>query len=251
LVHFLRTTHGDPPVLRVFVPDVWAAILFDYEASVRIEGVCFALRPGLAAIIPPAIHRVFRFPAPCLHRVVNFAMPRRRRGVPARPFVVDAQAHFLGLRGQFDRALGLQATHPRRAEVKMWDMLLTLTDCPVVHEGAKPLMHPALVRAVATIESRLSQRFGVADVAAEAGISHNQLIRLFRREFDSTVVAYIRRRRMRVARHWLIHSDLPLKVIAARAGIPDPHLFNKTVRRTFGCSPTLLRARGGGQHPND
>ncbi|MBN1673965.1 MAG: helix-turn-helix transcriptional regulator [Kiritimatiellae bacterium] len=243
LVHIHRPIHGVPAVLPVFVPDLWAAILYEYEASVRIEESDFPIRPGFASIIPPGVHRVFRFSGRSVHRVANFDMPRRWRGRLVRPVMVDTREQFLRLRDAFDAALGLLATHPRRAEVKVWDMLLTLAECPLVHGGARPALHPALRRAVSVVESWLSQPFGVAQVAREAGISHNQLIRLFQKEFACTVVAYVRRRRMQLARHWLIHSDLPLKVIAARVGIPDPHLFNKTVRRQFGCAPSDLRRR--------
>jgi len=41
----------------------------------------------------------------------------------------------------------------------------------------------------------------------------------------------------------LVYSTLPVKVIASEVGIPDLHLFNKTIRRELGHSPRAIRGR--------
>jgi transcriptional regulator GlxA family with amidase domain len=43
------------------------------------------------------------------------------------------------------------------------------------------------------------------------------------------------------ARHLLLNSTLPIKVIAREVGIPDPHLFNKIIRRELGKAPREVR----------
>jgi len=97
---------------------------------------------------------------------------------------------------------------------------------------------------VHTIEKRFGERtLAVAELAVELGISHNHLTRLFRRTFDKTAVAYIRERRMGLAKHLLLNTNLPIKSIAYQVGIPDLHLFNKTVHRELGASPRVFRKR--------
>ena len=46
---------------------------------------------------------------------------------------------------------------------------------------------------------------------------------------------------MERARYLLEHSTMPIKAIARDVGIPDLHLFNKTVRRELGKSPREVR----------
>ncbi len=55
------------------------------------------------------------------------------------------------------------------------------------------------------------------------------------------LVAYLRQRRMALARMLLENTNQSVKEIAHACGIPDAQLFNKTVRREFGASPTALR----------
>jgi transcriptional regulator GlxA family with amidase domain len=95
--------------------------------------------------------------------------------------------------------------------------------------------------AVAQIEMRLHESLSVSEIARSAGVSYGYLSRLFQAAYGVTVVAYLRERRMKRARHLLLDSDLPIKAIAGSVGIADLHLFNKTIRRTFGCSPRQVR----------
>jgi transcriptional regulator GlxA family with amidase domain len=81
----------------------------------------------------------------------------------------------------------------------------------------------------------------VASLAQQLDISHNHLTRLFQAEAKTSVVGYIRQRRMERAQHLLTQTTLPIKVIATQVGMRDLHAFNKTVRREFGVSPRSLR----------
>jgi len=56
----------------------------------------------------------------------------------------------------------------------------------------------------------------------------------------------VRKCRLERAVHLLLYSDMPVKQVACDVGIPDLQLFNKTIRRTFGLAPRVLRARGPG-----
>jgi AraC-like DNA-binding protein len=51
------------------------------------------------------------------------------------------------------------------------------------------------------IELRLGEPIGVASLAQQLDISHNHLTRLFQAEVKTSVVGYIRQRRMERARH--------------------------------------------------
>ena len=97
------------------------------------------------------------------------------------------------------------------------------------------------------IERRLGDSLNVADLAEELGISHNHLTRLFRSKYGMTIAGYIRKRRVERARHLLAFSTIPVKSVAVEVGIPDLHLFNKTIRAVLGRSPRAVRERARSQ----
>ncbi|WP_344144381.1 helix-turn-helix domain-containing protein, partial [Kribbella yunnanensis] len=91
------------------------------------------------------------------------------------------------------------------------------------------------------IEANLARPVTVAAVARIAGVSHNHLTRLFQAETGSTVIGYLRRRRMTRARHLLVSSTLSIPAVAASVGIPDLQAFNKACHRELGASPRSIR----------
>ena len=101
--------------------------------------------------------------------------------------------------------------------------------------------HPAVQTAAERIELGLSAEINIPDLCADIGISHNHLIRLFRKQYGVTIRDYIRQRRLSRAKHLLECSDQPIKEIAHDVGIPNPQYFNKCVRHAFGRSPRELR----------
>jgi len=105
----------------------------------------------------------------------------------------------------------------------------------------EPGPHPAVSTAIAHIEARLAAPLAIPEIARAAGVSHNHLTRLFRTETGTTVVAYIRRRRLERARHLLRASTLSVPAVAASVGIADLQAFNKACRRELGASPRVLR----------
>jgi AraC-like DNA-binding protein len=60
--------------------------------------------------------------------------------------------------------------------------------------------------------------------------------------FGLTTVQLIRKQRLQRAYHLLIHSTMPIKVVAAESGLSDLQQFNKQMRREYGKSPRALRA---------
>jgi AraC family transcriptional regulator len=101
--------------------------------------------------------------------------------------------------------------------------------------------HPAVAAAMAYVESHLAGPLTVPRIAAAAGVSHNHLTRLFRDHADTTVVAYIRGRRLARAHHLLRESTLPIAAVAAAVGIGDLQAFNKACRHGLGASPRAIR----------
>ena len=102
-------------------------------------------------------------------------------------------------------------------------------------------------RALEWIEHHLDQPFTVAELARTMNVGRTALSRLFRGHLNISVARHIRQLRVRRAQAMLTQTDLPIKVVAIRSGLSDPHHFNKMIRRTLGASPTAIRKGGGSE----
>ena len=91
-------------------------------------------------------------------------------------------------------------------------------------------------RAIDRIDCDPAAPLTLSDLAVEAGLSRFQLLRAFSRQLGLTPHAYIRQRRIQLARR-LIRAGVGLAEAAALAGFYDqPHLTRAFVRQ-FGVTP--------------
>lgn len=83
----------------------------------------------------------------------------------------------------------------------------------------------------------------VKDVADSLGISEGHLSFLFRKETDSTLMAYVTRCRMRAAMNLLKNYRNKVYEVAAQAGYHDITYFSKTFKKYVGVSPSEYQDR--------
>lgn len=91
------------------------------------------------------------------------------------------------------------------------------------------------------IESRLRQTIRIAELAKELGVTPGYLVKLFQTYCGTTIVDYIRQRRLYHATHLISCTTMPIKAIATAVGMSDLHRFNKEIHHGFSCSPRKLR----------
>ncbi|MBN1672982.1 MAG: helix-turn-helix transcriptional regulator [Kiritimatiellae bacterium] len=222
-----------------YLIDFWCLNLYEGEGELEIGGGVFPIRTGHASITVPHTPMEYRYEGPARLTWVHFQPDPAARTVPI-PVMQDLGARFELLRRRVEEAIPIFPREPARAAARLWDVLWEVAEAAAPEPEAR---HPALREALNTIESRLAERLCVAELAGQVGLSQTHLNRLFRAAVGTTVTPYIRRRRVDQAAHLLRHSSLPIKAIAAQVGIPDPHLFNKVIRRTLGVSPKRVRSR--------
>ena len=75
-------------------------------------------------------------------------------------------------------------------------------------------------------------------LANRLATNETTLRRCFKAAFGSTIVDYVRDRRLDRARTFVRDTHLQIAEIAYRTGYTDPANFTKAYRRRFGCSPT-------------
>jgi len=232
--------HGTTGRLDVFrLPDLWQLHLYRYSAELVVGGTSYEIRPGFVSLVPAGVQVTYRYRGRSEHL---FAHLRPARGEAAYdvPVVQDAGAETPVLSSLLLGAIESATQTPARAAAEVWAVLWRIAGLAAV--AGRP--HAAVAAAMAHIESHLAGPLTVPQLARAAGVSHNHLIRLFRADTGSTVVGYVRARRMARARHLLVSSTLSIPAVAASVGIPDLQAFNKACRRELGSSPRAVRAGG-------
>ncbi len=102
---------------------------------------------------------------------------------------------------------------------------------------------PLLAEAFAVIDRRHAEPLSLRDVARELGMTPGHLTTIVRRRTGRTIGEWIIERRMAEARGLLAETDLPVREVARRVGMPDPGYFSRLFSRTHGASPREWRGR--------
>jgi AraC family transcriptional regulator len=233
--------HGVASRTDVFrLPELWQLHLYPYDADLIVDGTAHVLRPGRVSLVPPGatVRYRYRGRSEHLYAHLRIAPVGPQRTVPV---VQDTGPELPMLSGLLLRAVAAAPGSPEHTRAEIWTALWRIADLrPASATPSSP--HPAVSTAIAHIEAHLATALTVPDIARAAGVSHNHLTRLFRTETGTTVVAYIRRRRLERAHHLLRASTLSIPAVAASVGIPDLQAFNKACRRELGASPRALRS---------
>jgi AraC-like DNA-binding protein len=240
-----RAEHGWRGIEHYRLNRIWCLNLYQGSGELQIAGHVLPIRPGYASITVPDHDMSYRYDGRAYLTWVHF-IPETRAGTVPIPGMQNLGREFDRIRMDLERAAAIHSTHPERAAARVWETLWQIVD--LSERARESTVHPALQKTFELINQRLAQSITIEHLAAEAGLSQTHLNRLFHSTVGSTVSQYIRSRRMERARHLLLHSTLPVKSIAAQVGIPDPHLFNKTVRKELGAPPSKIRRRGPAGH---
>ena len=224
--------------------------LHDYRGTLRMGEVSLALSPGTVTLSPAEEDTCYDLPAPGTHWCIQFdpvtrggrgaavSVPMHRDMGTGRTVAADRFAHVVNL-----HAMGTSWS-AHAASVALQDLLqwlaLPTTQQP---DGTSPASHAAVDALLAIIHRELHTALRVTELARRVGLSQNYLARLFRDRLGMTIPRYILTHRMDTARLLLSNTDLPVKQVAFRVGLPDPQYFNKQFRRVAGCSPSAARRR--------
>lgn len=236
--------HGQERMVDTFrLPTLWCAHLYQYNGEVICNGQPFEIRPGHCSVFPPDATLEYRHREWSVHLYAHFSLPAGGSGKVTIPPMQDLGADFTPLNAAFEEAIGWFPTQRLRSEIRLWDILWQLATRT---SSARPKhLQPHVDEALRLIELHLGEVIYISDLSSAVGLSQNHLMRLFKAATGKSIAAYIRDRRLRRAEHLLRQSTLPIKAIAAAVGIPDLHLFNKSIRREFGIPPRNLRKRVG------
>jgi AraC-like DNA-binding protein len=221
--------------------------LHDYAGHMRLAGTVVALAPGDLTISPAGEPSAYDLNSAGSHWCIHFAhhqstidplvlLPIHQPMASATTAARERMAHIVRLHARAGESRIARAS----ASLALQELLLWLTE-----RAAPALRDSAAEHAAAIIDERFHEPLTIPTIATEVGRSQNHLARIFRARFGVTISHRIIERRAAHARYLLEATDLPIWRVAERVGIPDPHHFNKTVRKLLGASPSAIRAGAG------
>jgi AraC family transcriptional regulator len=223
------------------LPRLWCLHHYFYDVEMETGGKTYAIVPGSVTLIPPRTRIVYNY-ARKRHRhfFVHFRVRTRRPrvAVPLLQHIPAARDEILDRLQNMQRLL----THsPLHAEILLWGLLWDLAET-----GQRPLAAerkgPALLEAIeAFVEKRLPERITVAEVAGQVALSTTHVNRVVKSRLGLTLIQLIKKRRLQRAYRLILHSTMPIKLIASECGIGDLQQFNKLMRGGYGRSPRQLR----------
>jgi AraC-like DNA-binding protein len=243
---------GPTDKTKYTLPELWSLHLYRYHAGVTMDGHEFSIRPGWASLCPPGMQLEYRLRGKARHLFAHIRLRDQDGGggVTRIPAMCDLSDDFERTFEALEYVMGNFPRRENQARARVWDTLHELARLGTMSSHST-LYHPVVVRTIDTIEAHLAESVNVVELADEAGISYSYLARLFHNAVGTSIVGYIRKRRVERAQHLLLHSTLPVKVIAATVGIADLQLFNKMIRADLGRSPRALRCRELGEPSGD
>lgn len=229
---------------RYHLPKLWCLHLYNYHGELLVNGDSFPIRPRHASILPPGADLQYILNGSSVHLFAHFHLPKAADSSFQAPAMLDLEGNFEAIYRDFERAIELFPRYPTCTDVTVWKILWALNGVQQKKSENLDSRHPALDQAIEIIERRLHEAISGEELARAVQLSQHHLIRLFRQTIGTTPAKYIRRRRVQRAQHLLLHSTLSIKAIAFEVGIPDLHLFNKTIRQILGRAPSAIRRAG-------
>jgi AraC-like DNA-binding protein len=251
-----HSVHRTPGLIRRGSAELYRVVLA-MSGNPRLEqdGRAAQLRPGEFAIYDFA--RPYELAYDSAVQLAVFGFPRDLLALPpdsagqvtAVPIAADGTG---ALASHVLRrvALDLETYRPASA-ARLATVLMDLVTTAVAERAGQAELLPAESRErtlLLRIHAFIEQHLGEADlspgiVAAAHHVSVRYLHRLFEAQ-DTTVAAWIRRRRLERCRRDLADpafGAVPVSAVAARWGIADPAHFSRLFRRAYGLPPAEYR----------
>jgi AraC family transcriptional regulator len=226
--------------------DVWTLHFYTYKAELWVDGDLYYIKPYSISLVPPYSHVKFYFKTlNCYHISTFFKYTQEveKKGIPFPCVMYLDEETFQYCYGQIHHAAKDYPLQIKKAQVAIWNILWKLTDS--MEEGyhrewKDPL---PLDRAIQFIERNYSSKIKIPQIADYAGVTPTHLSRLFNKRFDTTVIAYVRRKRVSEAVYYLTHTNLPIKEVAYRVGVEDLSHFYKIVHKELNSTPHEIRLK--------
>ena len=237
--------HGLHGSEKYELPRLWCLHLYFYDVELEADGQTFAIVSGSLTLTPPRTKLVYKYQNKRYrHYFVHFSVNSRKPRItaPLLQHLPDARDEILDRLQNMHRLLAHNRLH---AETLFWGLLWDIAEAGQRVE-VKTSGENLLKAVEAFIEESLPKKVTVADVADQVGLSPTHVNRVVKSLLGLTTIQFIKKHRLQRAYRLLIHSTMPVKLIASECGIEDLQQFNKLLRAAYGKSPRQLREQMSG-----
>ncbi len=225
---------------RVSAP-YWRLYWNDRPGAELCEGARrYRLTPRVLALVPPHLVLSTRNRLPVNHLHVHFLLLQPTLSEQARTTLISLKPAGKRL---LDAVLACLRRRPNDRKLSFLARALiewTLS-CLAEHAAPAPPADARLAGVLAYIEQHLGARLCNRDLAYQAGMSRNALIRLFHAQFGMTPHAILLRKRVEQACLRLQFTGASLDHIAEHTGFCDRYHFSRTFKRLQGVTPAAFR----------
>jgi len=91
------------------------------------------------------------------------------------------------------------------------------------------------------INDNYKKPISIQKLSDSIGYNSEYFSRSFKSTFGVSPQTYLINKRLSVAKHLLLTTDLPIATVATECGYPDPLYFTKAFTKLVGCSPKAFR----------
>jgi AraC-like DNA-binding protein len=203
------------------------------------------IKPHDVFVIPPNTNRRYLSKAPLRHYYLIFRFPVESALAECveLPAIIPTGPHAATVRRDLDAIIDLRETDVFESELlarlTLWRLGRLARFAANAQQGGDAAVQATLER----IRRDIADYRITPEALAEAvGLSRRRLDQLFTSIVGKPVSACIRDRRVQLAKDLLCQTALPIHLVSAQVGMPDPQAFNKFIRRYCGKSPTAVRS---------
>ncbi|WP_036719478.1 helix-turn-helix domain-containing protein [Paenibacillus harenae] len=226
--------------------DIQLVMLYTGSMNIVINGQLLSVQPGCVVKLMPGREEAFAFAKAedTWHRWVA--------------------VHVQGLSEELYAFLdGLPSVLPLTEEMnRLTDLILTLqhssySDDPIictlglaalqlypteslrlVNEREK---HPSVYKAISWMQENYANDISLQELAVQAGVSSEHLVRLFRQYENDTPIHYLWSLRIKQAINLLVHTGLTITEISERCGFKTTHHFSRLIKQSTELTASQIR----------
>ncbi|MCL6548662.1 MAG: AraC family transcriptional regulator, partial [Alicyclobacillus sp.] len=127
---------------------------------------------------------------------------------------------------------------------RIWTELIVArleTGSPLGSPEAGPAYPAAVRNGIAFLQHNFHRPLKLEEIARQGQLSPFHFARVFKRATGCSVMEYLMRLRMEQAKHLLAETELPVREVAEKVGMPDQSYFSKLFKRHVQKTPTEFR----------
>lgn len=227
--------------------DLQLVMLYTGEMTVMIDGRTIPVAPGHVVLLKPGHEESFTF---------SKTEDTWHRWIAIRVHELSAQAkealyalpEVLPLTEEMNHLTGLMVNMIRQLTAEDDTVIRSLAHAALhlypnesLRLNRQQEKHPAVYTAIEWLRIHYAKELSLTDLAAQAGVSPEHLLRLFKKHEGSTPIDYLWKYRIDRAVDLLVHTGLNVTEVSERCGFKTTHHFARMIKQLTGRTASEIR----------